>query len=494
MFAAVNTFSPCETRAASAMHLSGPIEGMTSFGSVQAAVTRGTGTAPRNPTIIFGTSAAPTVAASPHPSLVLPAFLATTTPHANTSPDDSFCSSRNDDSGRDTATPKAASRFFTHTPYATNVIGAAAEPSDFAVVDRRKGSTSATGSDSRSPASSASSEGGHTPRSNGSAVSQKAKSSVPPAAAALPIAKAAAPGCEHIGRIEQLARTAHGCTTLQNMLKSATTDPQLRAAIASELRPHFHTLLFDPHAAYVVRVLISQMSRDDAVRTVATLCADAEFLCALCTTSLHSRRVVQFFLELLTPAQRSMLIAPICHAQHLVRLALSEHGCVSIQRILDVALPGDREAVLDVVRECLHELAKHQHGNYVVQYMLRHGDVERNSRAVVAAFAPRVVDIACDKFASNVLEKAFDLITPAARAMLVDALYASPQWQLQRLLCDGVGNYIVQASIAHCNAQQIGYVYAQLSPLLPLVAYGSKIDAKLHTRAQQLAAMSTHRM
>jgi pumilio RNA-binding family len=134
------------------------------------------------------------------------------------------------------------------------------------------------------------------------------------------------------------------------------------------------------------------------------------------------------------------------------------------------------------------DLAKDAFGNYVVQYMIRSGELLKNSNAIVNGFCPRIIDLACDKFASNVLEKAIEAITADAVERIINEIYSVPQWQLQRLLNDGVGNYIVQASIASCTPQQLYMISSQLTPLLSQVPYGGKIEAKL----QQRAAVTRH--
>jgi hypothetical protein len=98
------------------------------------------------------------------------------------------------------------------------------------------------------------------------------------------------------------------------------------------------------------------------------------------------------------------------------------------------------------------------------------------------AFRGRVVELACNKFASNVVEKClFHCTAEVQHEMLVEMYSGGPQ-VLHNMLQDSFGNYIIQSSIALATFRDVALIDECLRPVLVHTPYGHKIEARLERR------------
>uniref|UniRef100_A0A0D3CLG8 PUM-HD domain-containing protein n=1 Tax=Brassica oleracea var. oleracea TaxID=109376 RepID=A0A0D3CLG8_BRAOL len=92
-------------------------------------------------------------------------------------------------------------------------------------------------------------------------------------------------------------------------------------------------------------------------------------------------------------------------------LALSTHpyGCRVIQRVLEHI--DDIETERIIMEEIMHSvctLAQDQYGTYVIQHIIQHGKPHERSE-IINKLAGQIVTMSQQKFASNVVEKCFNI-------------------------------------------------------------------------------------
>ena len=289
------------------------------------------------------------------------------------------------------------------------------------------------------------------------------------------------------GRMVEIARTPNGSSFLQAALREK--NPSAHEQIWTELHPAMADLLLDAHACYVVKTLIEQMPHGQLMDTVTEIGQDKQLLFSLCTHTLHSRRIVQFFLELLSTEESRFIAQMMVDCTR--EVAMTQQGCIAMQRTLDNCDAAMKEVIFKSIYSQLLDFAKDPFANYVVQYVLETCEKQAMSEEILKAFGGHVVELACNKFASNVIEKTLLWVTPEAQHTMILEMYDAPEDVLHKMLQDSFGNYIIQSSIAVAPFRDVWFISERLAPVLQHVPYGYKIEARLTRRLKGKSTTQT---
>jgi hypothetical protein len=281
-----------------------------------------------------------------------------------------------------------------------------------------------------------------------------------------------------VGQMYDISRTSGGSSFLQACLKDKECDRF--EVIYSELHPHFAELLLDSHGCYVMRSLMEKMSMDQMKDILQTLTNDEQLIYSLCTHSLHTRRIVQYLLETIRVECCPVIVDVM--VKQCREIATTQQGCIAMQRVMDCATDEQNAPLYAKIYENLMEFSHDPFANYVIQYILEKGDKAATSQQVWSQFQGQVTPLACNKFASNVVEKALHHTTPEVQHLIVSELYSNTAEFLQGMLQDSFGNYIVQATIALCSFKDVWMISEKLKPILHTTPYGYKIAARLERR------------
>lgn len=282
--------------------------------------------------------------------------------------------------------------------------------------------------------------------------------------------------CGHAGMIAELSRTANGSSFVQGALKDPV-DVRCVQLIAQELFPVIGDLLLDPHGCYVVKSLMDRLDEATLAAVLRSLQSDEPLAFSLCTHSLHTRRVVQHVMETFDPLFMSHLLVVRCQ-----EVAMTQQGCIVMQRSMDHCTGPQRDALFDAVYRNFANFARDPFANYVIQHLLEVGNREINSTVAAAALKGRVVELSCNKFASNVVEKCLFHVTSDAQHQILVEMYTSGEDVLHHMLQDSFGNYIIQSSIALATFRDVWFINEHLRPVLRHTPYGHKIEARLDRR------------
>jgi pumilio RNA-binding family len=168
------------------------------------------------------------------------------------------------------------------------------------------------------------------------------------------------------------------------------------------------------------------------------------------------------------------------------RLSLHCYGCRVIQRLLE-RLPTSSTQSAFLTAELLRAvktLAQDQYGNYVVQHAIDYGR-DTDKEKIMRCIAKRdLVLLSCNKFASNVVEKAVRVQSQHTK-ILVDALCSlTPEGALE-IMRDRYGNYVIRAflELPHLKfpqLQAIKEIVYDNSAALKKFTYGWHLVEKLH--------------
>jgi len=282
----------------------------------------------------------------------------------------------------------------------------------------------------------------------------------------------------HAGTLADISRTAHGSSFVQSALREGY--PQLAqnvSIIGQELIPAATSLLLDPHGCYVVKSLMEKLPPAELQCLIQQVTCDPALVFHMCTSSLHTRRVVQFMLD----SSDVQAIAEVL-IQRCAEVSMSQQGCIVMQRAMDVTPEPLRAQLFSTIFDNIVPFAQDPFGNYVLQHMLEVCDPVLVSSAIARAFRGRMLQLCCNKFASNVLEKAMFHIDADAQEELLRELYVVDEDVLLGMLEDSFGNYFIQSSIALAPQSMVPYIHERLRMVLPRTPYGHKIELRLERR------------
>ncbi|XP_054785735.1 pumilio homolog 12-like [Prosopis cineraria] len=170
-------------------------------------------------------------------------------------------------------------------------------------------------------------------------------------------------------------------------------------------------------------------------------------------TSPHGSYVLQHFMETCPPSfSKNILDVMAFECTH---IATDIKGCSVLQRCLSFATPESSLLLIWAISNHVSFLAPHQHGNYVVQYVIKL-KMSRLNEDIVNRLKGQYVDLSMNKYASNVVEHLLQFSTDKNVAVIVHEIMASPRFL--HLLQDSYGNYVAQKSL-ECSA---GHLYHKL--------------------------------
>eukprot|EP01062_Namystynia_karyoxenos_P015751 TRINITY_DN1573_c0_g3_i1.p1 TRINITY_DN1573_c0_g3~~TRINITY_DN1573_c0_g3_i1.p1 ORF type:complete len:689 (+),score=252.61 TRINITY_DN1573_c0_g3_i1:90-2069(+) len=309
------------------------------------------------------------------------------------------------------------------------------------------------------------------------------------------------------------ALSSDGSRSLIHALQ-ALADPQDTVAqLLPVLRPKFANLAMHQHASKVLAALAAIASPQQVAELIriaspdiceiAEANAGSEVLCALAArlpasdaaaafveaavprivplaTSVNGRKVLQAALLKLSYDEACPLYDAVCF--HIMTLATDQCGCITVQRLYDAASDHRFRMQLQMrVLESTIHLITDPYGNYVLQHAIK--DVPMCSEFVAQQVAGNVAHLACNKYASNVLERCLQSGTDEVRCALI--LEICQAQTVAILMNDAFGNYVVQSAVDTAPNSMLDMLKDAISPLTTSSPYGYRIETKLKRRLKR---------
>lgn len=289
-----------------------------------------------------------------------------------------------------------------------------------------------------------------------------------------------------IGTIAATACTPGGRSLLQSVIRLQHTDKIQQ--IFSEVVASCEAVVLDQHGCHVVRSLIEVLDAEQLEEFVAGL--DETLILNMSTMSQYTRRILQSLFERQSADLTRIVSIVAGNARY---LAATQQGCISMMRVFEKCTDAHRQQLLANVLPMFTELACDPFGNYVVQCVLENIDRTMAAQVVVENFSGKFLRLACNKFASNVMEKIIRLASPSLRRMMLDELIFNPA-ALQQLVNDGFGNFVVQTLIeTSATPNEHKKICDRLKPVVASSPYGHKIETKMRAkRNTHLAQRNTN--
>jgi len=131
------------------------------------------------------------------------------------------------------------------------------------------------------------------------------------------------------------------------------------------------------------------------------------------------------------------------------KMARHTYGCRVIQRLIEHCLVDQLEPILAEIADEIEELAKDEYGNYVIQTMAERPDTPYRGK-VLDIMSSKVLELSCNKYASNCAEKALVYSNSDGRERVIAAILGKKEDEsppLYTMMRDRYANYIVQRTI-----------------------------------------------
>lgn len=253
------------------------------------------------------------------------------------------------------------------------------------------------------------------------------------------------------GQLAEISMDQHGSRLVQEKLDHCT--PEERTLVFEELFPESRRLMADVFGNYVIQKLLEYGTREQ----VHMLGEQLEGHVLPLSLGTYGCRVVQKAFERVDEKQKIRLgqeLHPFVldcvrdqNANHVIQKILEQvpsthldfiaaafrghvqilashcYSCRVLQRIFAYCSEDQRRPLLDEMHRDTLRLMQDQYGNYVVQWVLQHGD-ERDRLAIVRVTKTHLLPLSRHKFASNVVEHVIQVAPPKDLTDLLEELLA----------------------------------------------------------------------
>jgi len=283
-------------------------------------------------------------------------------------------------------------------------------------------------------------------------------------------------------KMPQLTTDVFGNYVIQKFFEYGNAEQ--RRILAEQLVGQVLKLSLQMYGCRVVQKALDSVPIDQQVLLIGELKGNV----LKCIEDQHGNHVIQKCIERL-PTDRIGFIVESFIGQT-SRMAKHCYGCRVIQRLIEYCASAQISPLLEEVLRCSTELATDQYGNYVVQHVMEHSSRPGDRAAIMHIVRKNILSLSCHKYASNVIEKALACGTMEERALLIYAIVgeqgdAHPP--LLTMMRDRFGNYIVQRVIALAQGPQRDALLWKLHEHMPVLkksnTYGKHIISALE-RAQ----------
>lgn len=289
-----------------------------------------------------------------------------------------------------------------------------------------------------------------------------------------------------IGCVVDFSCTSVGRVAIQSML--VTQSPTMVRIMYPEVIAELDRLALDSHGCHVLRAFLDHLNDEELLGLMHAM--NPTLVLNMCTLSQYTRRVLQALFERNRIDLQPVVEVLAANAQY---LAATQQGCISLIKIYHSCSHPQKAMIMSPLLPTLFQLSTDPYGNYVVQCAVEFSDKVTAARYVHDHLGGHLLEMSCNKFASNVMEKIVSCLNvPVTRRLVLDELIYNPA-ALQQLVGDAYGNFVVQSIIDHCSAlNEFKRISDRLRPLLASgTSLCTRIDSRLRTKRLMLQPPQT---
>ena len=280
----------------------------------------------------------------------------------------------------------------------------------------------------------------------------------------------------------KMSLDAKGSATVQDLLSIAQSIND-RVPIVSSLCRNAYNLAVHANGCRVFQKALEVGSLEERLALSASIPPGKVLDCCL---DVNANHVMQKFIEVLPSSFAEFIVEAIAtpFSNTIARLSLHCYGCRVVQRIISRCNIEQKERVLDGVIAAVGEMITDQFGNYVIQHAIEFGREVDRERIMLCISQRDLVLLSCNKFASNVVEKAVRIQSSSSK-LLVSALCSLSPQQTLEIMRDRYGNYVIRAFLElpthkFPELHAVKEIVHQHSTTLKKYTYGWHLVEKLH--------------
>jgi hypothetical protein len=310
------------------------------------------------------------------------------------------------------------------------------------------------------------------------------------------------------GTIYELCKDQHGCRYLQKQLENRI--PEQVHMIWVETNQHVVELMTDPFGNYLCQKLLEYCNDEERTVLIQNAAKDMvrialnqhgtralQKMIEFVTTPTHvqiiiealryrvveliqdlnGNHVIQKCLNKLGSADSEFIFSAV--GTHCIEVGTHRHGCCVLQRCIDHASGPQKVWLISQITEHALRLVQDPFGNYVVQYIIDLNE-PTFTEPLSQRFLGKIGMLSRHKFSSNVVEKCLRCASDEAKDRMVSELLVSGE--MERLLKDSYGNYVVQTALEHSSVPMKHQLVEAIRPMLPGIRgtpYGRRLGAKI---------------
>ncbi|KAI3805025.1 hypothetical protein L1987_27021 [Smallanthus sonchifolius] len=276
------------------------------------------------------------------------------------------------------------------------------------------------------------------------------------------------------GKICMVAKDQEGCQFLQTKCEGGK--PEDIEMIFNEIKDHIFELMTDASMNYLAQKLFKVCNERQMTHIVVSVISDDNNLTNICLNS-HGTRAMQKLIELLKTAEhRSLMVSALrritltltknTNGHHVIQHCLKSFHVDEVQPILNVVADNcldiatdksgccvlqlcvlhadevSKERLITEIIENALDLSEHPYGNYVVQHILGM-QIPEVTGHIMKKLAGNFVNLAMNKYASNVVEKCLKDATDDQSTPIIREIISSPNFL--GLIQHPFGNYVAQS-------------------------------------------------
>mmetsp|Transcript_32674 Transcript_32674/g.84699 ORF Transcript_32674/g.84699 Transcript_32674/m.84699 type:complete len:720 (+) Transcript_32674:122-2281(+) len=148
-----------------------------------------------------------------------------------------------------------------------------------------------------------------------------------------------------------------------------------------------------------------------------------------------------------------------------LKMAVHCYGCRVIQRLIENCPTQQMDSILTEIMSSVQMLAQDQYGNYVVQHVLTYSKRPGDRETIMQMIRDQLFTLSAHKFASNTVECAVKVGLPDEVKELVSRVLKAERGgapQLNEMVVDRYANYVIQKMMEVSQGEQKKELYARL--------------------------------
>ncbi|KAA1471147.1 ARM repeat-containing protein [Dentipellis sp. KUC8613] len=257
----------------------------------------------------------------------------------------------------------------------------------------------------------------------------------------------------------QLIQDVFGNYVIQKLFEHGTQVQ--KTLLANAMEGHILPLSLQMYGCRVVQKAVEYILPDQQ----AVFVKELEPHVLKCVKDANGNHVVQKLIERVAPERLAFVTA---FKGSVFELSTHPYGCRVLQRCFEHLGEEQVRPLLDELHKYAINLMQDQFGNYVIQFVLEHG--QPHDRAlIISKLRGQMLHMSRHKFASNVCEKALVTADSESRRQLIDEIMTpkgdgvSP---IVTMMKDQFANYVLQRALTVVEGDQKEELINKVRPQL----------------------------